>query len=173
VKVDEWEQHIAAFSERFTLEPSDSATWVDELDALAVLCPASDGRSDFERAGIRDSTGRTAAAVEYYEAGVASGLDDVRTARTFVQLASSKRVIGELHSALALIERADLHALGGAPSVVRALILHDLGRDDEALRVAIEGLVPHLPRYQRSMANYARLLTEPEEVETEDPRDLV
>lgn len=169
--VGEWEQQVAEFWERFVAAPSDDSAWVDELDALASLCPAPDGRAEFERAGIRDSTGRTAGAVEYYEAGIASGLDDVRTARTYVQLASSKRVLGDLHSALVLIERADPHALGGAPSAVRALTLHDLGRNDEALRVAIEALVPHLPRYQRSMANYARLLTEPEEAEHEDTRE--
>lgn len=133
--------------------PSDSAAWVDELDALASLCPALDGRYDFVRTGIRDSSGRTAAAVEYYEAASASGLDDVRTARTYMQVARSKHVIGGLQSALALIERADPHALDGASSAVRALTLHDLGRDDEALRVSIEAVVPHLPRSQRSMAN--------------------
>ena len=52
------------------------------------------------------------------------------------------------------------HALGGAPSAVRALALRDAGRHDEALRVALEALIPHLPRYQRSMAGYARLLTD-------------
>ena len=169
--VDEWEQQVAAFWERFVAAPSDDAAWVDELDALASLCPAPDGRAEFERAGIRDSTGRTAAAVECYEAGIASGLDEVRTSRTYLQLASSKRVLGDLHSALMLIKRADPHALGGAPSAVLALTLHDLGRDNEALRVAIEALIPHLPRYQRSMANYARLLTEPEEAEPENTRD--
>lgn len=164
--VDEWEQQIAQFWERFGAAPSGDEAWVDELDALTSLCPITDGRADFERASIRDSTGRTADAVEYYETAIVSGLDGVRTARTYVQLASSKRVIGDLNGALALIEQADPHALGGAPSAVRALTLHDLGRHDEALRVAIEALVPHLPRYQRSMANYARLLTDPEEMES-------
>jgi Tetratrico peptide repeat len=30
----------------------------------------------------------------------------------------------------------------------------------EAVSLALAALAPHLPRYQRSLANYARLLTE-------------
>lgn len=32
----------------------------------------------------------------------------------------------------------------------------------EAVSVAVAALAPHLPRYQRSMANYAKLLVEPD-----------
>lgn len=164
--IDEWEERIREFWESFDAAPPESDTEADpfvaSLDALAAACPAADGRAEFERGCIRDSTGRTAEAVGHYEAGLSGGLDGVRHARTLVQMASSRRVLGDPDAALALIDAADAHALGGAPSAVRALILHDLGRSDEALRVAIEALVPHLPRYRRSMANYARLLTEPE-----------
>lgn len=164
--IDEWEQQVADFWEAFDSTPPESDEqahpFVARLDALADDCPADDGRAEFERGCIRDSTGRTGEAVGHYEAGLAAGLDEVRRARTLVQMASSRRVLGEPDAALAIIANADPHALGGAPSAVRALILHDLGSPDEALRVAIEALVPHLPRYRRSMANYARLLTEPE-----------
>lgn len=37
-----------------------------------------------------------------------------------------------------------------------------MGRAREAVSLAVGALAPHLPRYQRSMANYARLLTEPD-----------
>ncbi len=40
-----------------------------------------------------------------------------------------------------------------------ALALHSAGRSDEALREAIEGIIPTLPRYQRSLAGYAEALT--------------
>jgi hypothetical protein len=43
-----------------------------------------------------------------------------------------------------------------------ALCLVDAGREREAVSVAVGALAPHLPRYQRSMANYARLLVSPE-----------
>jgi hypothetical protein len=44
---------------------------------------------------------------------------------------------------------------------VLALALADVGREREAVSVAVAALAPHLPRYQRSMANYARLLVSP------------
>jgi hypothetical protein len=43
-----------------------------------------------------------------------------------------------------------------------ALALVDTGREREAVSVALTALAPHLVRYQRSMANYARLLVDPD-----------
>jgi len=34
----------------------------------------------------------------------------------------------------------------------------DVGREREAVWIALAALAPHLPRYQRSLANFARLL---------------
>ncbi|MPZ27499.1 MAG: tetratricopeptide repeat protein, partial [Micromonosporaceae bacterium] len=42
-----------------------------------------------------------------------------------------------------------------------SLALVDVGREREAVSVALTALVPHLPRYQRSLTNYARLLVDP------------
>ena len=158
--IDEWERRIADFWSAFEASPTDGGPIIDELDELALASPATDGRSHFERACIRDSTGQTAEAVPFYEAGLAAGLDTARQTRAYVQMASSLRALGHNDEALKVLSRADPHALGGAASAVRALALRDSGRHDEALRVALEALIPHLPRYQRSMANYARLLTE-------------
>jgi hypothetical protein len=52
--------------------------------------------------------------------------------------------------------------LDDAVRATLALCLSSLGRDREGLSLALGALAPHLPRYQRSMANYARLLVEPE-----------
>ncbi len=158
--LDEWEHRIAAFWAAFESTPSHGDPIIEKLDELALASPAPDGRAQFERACIRDSTGRTEEAVSFYQAGLAAGLDPVRQARTYVQMASSLRALGRTDEALSLLAHADRHALGGAAGAVRALALRDAGRHDEALRVALEALIPHLPRYQRSMANYARLLTE-------------
>jgi hypothetical protein len=38
----------------------------------------------------------------------------------------------------------------------------DLGREREAVSLALTALAPRLPRYQRSLANYARLLVDSE-----------
>jgi hypothetical protein len=48
--------------------------------------------------------------------------------------------------------------LDDAVKAVLALALTDVGREREAVSLAIGALAPHLPRYQRSMADYARLL---------------
>jgi tetratricopeptide repeat protein len=39
-----------------------------------------------------------------------------------------------------------------------ALALVDVGREREAVSHALTALAPHLPRYQRSLGNYAQLL---------------
>ena len=44
-----------------------------------------------------------------------------------------------------------------------ALALVDVGREREAVSLALRALAPHLPRYQRSLANYGRLLIEPDD----------
>jgi hypothetical protein len=41
-----------------------------------------------------------------------------------------------------------------------ALALVDTGREREAVSIALGALAPHLPRYQRSLTNYARLFVE-------------
>jgi tetratricopeptide (TPR) repeat protein len=158
--IDEWERRIAAFWAAFEACPTEAELVIDEVDGLAAASPAADGRAAFERACIRDSTGRTAEAAPFYEEALAAGLDPARQTRTYVQMASSRRALGHTEEALQILSHADPHALGGAASAVRALALRDAGRHDEALRVALEALIPHLPRYQRSMANYARLLTD-------------
>jgi hypothetical protein len=47
-----------------------------------------------------------------------------------------------------------------------ALALVDVGREREAVTLALTALAPHLPRYQRSLANYALF-----EVDEEEPED--
>jgi hypothetical protein len=47
-----------------------------------------------------------------------------------------------------------------AVGCVLGLGLADLGREREALSIVVEALARHLPRYQRSMANYARMLVD-------------
>jgi hypothetical protein len=51
--------------------------------------------------------------------------------------------------------------LDDAVRAVLALCLTDVGRTREAVSLLVTALAAHLPRYQRSMANYARLLLEP------------
>jgi hypothetical protein len=48
------------------------------------------------------------------------------------------------------------------PQYREALALVDTGREREAAAIALAVLAPHLPRYQRSLASYARLLVDAE-----------
>ena len=51
-------------------------------------------------------------------------------------------------------------SVGAAREVFLALAPHSAGRPEEALRTALEALVPTLPRYRRSVSAYAAALTD-------------
>ena len=64
-----------------------------------------------------------------------------------------------MQESVSLLE-AEMHAgsdqLDDAVRAFLALALVDTGRECEAVSLALEALAAHLPRYQRSLANYAR-----------------
>ena len=74
-------------------------------------------------------------------------------------------VISEIGGLPEVVERAERAAgsddLDDAVAAFLALALVDTGREREAASLALAALAPHLPRYQRSLGNYARLLVEP------------
>src|SRR4051794_24606270 len=152
------EQRVAALWERLDDIPDED--FLAEMAALAAeLSPAV---SAFERAAAFDSTGHSDRAVPLYrEALAGEELDPLRRRRAVIQLASSLRNLGAAGESIALLE-ADRDrgsdALDDAVRAFLALAYADVGRDREGLALALEALAPHLPRYQRSLANYARAL---------------
>jgi tetratricopeptide (TPR) repeat protein len=138
------------------------------IDSLAGELPDGDPIAAFERACAWDSTGRSDRAVPLYEWALDHGLSRYRRRRAVIQLASSLRNIGQVEKAIKLLEAErsidpvtvddQTRTLADAISAVLALCLVDAGREREAVSIAVAALAPHLPRYQRSMANYARLL---------------
>ena len=146
------------------------AVWADDrvtdaerivlIDELAAERDAEDARALFERAGARDSAGQEAEAVELYRAALAAGLDEEHRAQAIIQLASSLRNVGDVAGALELLgaERARGGPLADAASAFYALALASAGAPRAAAAIALEALAPHLPRYSRSVANYAREL---------------
>jgi len=142
------------------------------IDSLAAERPEGDPIAAFERACAWDSTGRSDLAVPLYQWAIDHGLDGYRRRRAVIQMSSSLRNVGQVERAVALLEAErdvdpttldeDTRGLADAISAVLALCLADSGREREAVSVAVAALAPHLPRYQRSMANYARLLREPD-----------
>ncbi|WP_433077931.1 tetratricopeptide repeat protein [Dactylosporangium sp. CA-052675] len=141
------------------------------IDELADELPADDPVAAFERACAWDSTGHSDRAVPLYRFALEHGLTGYRRRRAVIQMSSSLRNIGRAGTAVTLLEaeRAldpagldePTRGLADAISATLALCLVDTGREREAVSVAVAALAPHLPRYQRSMAAYARRLIEP------------
>lgn len=118
----------------------------------------------FERACAWDSTGHSDKAVPLYDKALALGLDGVRRRRVVIQMASSIRNLGRPEETLRLLaEERDRTSdeLDDAVVVMTAFALADLGREREGLSMLATAMAAHLPRYQRSTRNYARLLVEP------------
>jgi tetratricopeptide (TPR) repeat protein len=123
----------------------------------------TDGVEPFERGGAYDSGGQPDLAVPLYREALERGLPDGLRRRAVIQLASSLRNLGQAAESVALL-RAELETgsdeLDDAVRAFLALALVDTGQEREAVSFALAALAPHLPRYQRSLANYARLLAE-------------
>ena len=137
-------------------EPDDFRARVEQM---AAERPAGDAAALFERACANDSTGRPDEAARLYRDALDAGLTGIRRRRAVIQLASSLRNLGEVDESLALLsaerERGS-DELDDAVTGFLALALADAGRPHEAAGLALEALAQHLPRYNRSLANYAR-----------------
>jgi tetratricopeptide (TPR) repeat protein len=158
----DWEQRIAELW--VLLDDLEDDDFLARMDALASEQPPDSGPAAFERAAAFDSTGHSDQAVPLYQQALKLGLTGERRRRAAVQLASSLRNLGRADESVVLL-RAERERtsddLDDAVSAALALALADTGREREAVSVALVALAPHLPRYQRSMGNYARALLEP------------
>jgi len=160
----DWERRVADAWASF--DELSEADFLALMERLAGELPPDSPRAAFERAGAFDSTGHSDRAVPLYRRALAGGLDGGHRRRAVIQLASSLRNLGQADESVALLT-AELDAgsdeLDDAVRTVLALALTDVGREREAVALAVAALSRHLPRYRRSMANYARLLLEPEQ----------
>ena len=132
-----------------------------KIEELVAALPPDSAIAAFERACAFDSTGHPDRAVPLYRRALSLGLKGERRRRSVIQLASSLRNLGQAAESLELLEaerRQPFDNLDDAVSAVYALALVDAGREREAVSVLLAALAPHLPRYQPSMANYARQL---------------
>jgi hypothetical protein len=167
---DDWERRVEALWEAFTGD-EDPERFRERVDTLARELPDGHPVALFERAGAWDSTGHSDRAVPLYRAALEAGLDGYQGRRCVIQLASSLRNLGEVDESVRLLEaeqrRTDADAatatLNDAVTAFLAFALADAGRESEALSLALGALAPHLPRYQRSVTNYAASLVEPED----------
>ena len=144
-----------------SLDSTAPSEFVERMTLLASERPPGDAIAAFEIAAAQDSTGHPDLAVPLYREALSAGLTGERRRRAVIQLSSSLRNLGELEEALATIEpeaSRESTDLDDAVRAMHALALSSLGRDREGLALVLEALAPHLPRYQRSMGNYARAL---------------
>lgn len=154
----DWQARVAALWERFDELPRKAA--VAAMRELADAYDGTDGRAAFELAGMYDSHGFEHEAEAEYERALALGLEPEQHAQLAVQYGSTLRNTGRLDDAIAVLEGAPAHpSTGATPRVFLALALHSAGRHDEAMRVVVEAIEPTLPRYNRSVRNYAKALT--------------
>ncbi|MEV7570744.1 tetratricopeptide repeat protein [Streptomyces tanashiensis] len=167
----DWETRVTALWER--LDDHEPGDFRARVAALAAERPADDPAALFEQGAAHDSTGMPEEAVTFYRRALDLGLTGLRRRRAVIQLASSLRNLGRPDRSVELLtaERdlpadrldADEQALSGAVDAFLALALADTGRDREAASLALGALAPLLPRYNRSLAYYARaLLTAPD-----------
>lgn len=157
----EWERHVSRLWSM--LDETDPAAFLTEMRALADERPPGDAAAFFELASAHDSTGQPDLAVPLYRQALAAGLFGIRRRRATIQLASSLRNLGEITESLALLEAermAGSDELDDAVAAFLALTLADAGRERHALSLALSALAKHLPRYNRSLGNYAKTLVE-------------
>jgi Flp pilus assembly protein TadD len=160
----EWERRSAELWA--SLDDHDPEEFIRRIAQLADELPADHPVAAFERACAFDSTGHSDRAVPLYRQAHELGITGIRRRRTIIQLASSLRNIGQAHESVELLtaeRQRGSDELDDAVSATLALALTSVGREREAVSIAVAALAPHLPRYQRSMANYARLLVEPDD----------
>lgn len=162
----DWEQRSAELWAAFNAAPDDwdAKEFRGRVGALADELGPDHPVAAFERACAWDSTGHSDKAVPLYRAALERGIDGIRRRRSVIQMASSLRNVGQAEESVRLLteerERGS-DELDDAVSATLALALTSVGREREAVSIAVGALARHLPRYQRSMANYARLLVEP------------
>ncbi len=157
----DWERRVdEVWASGDELEEQELLTAIEDLAAeLGDESPVA----AFERGSSLDSTGHSDLAIPHYRRALELGLEGARRRRAVIQMASSLRNLGEVSESVALL-RAErdrpADELDDAVAAFLALALVDAGREREATALALEALAPHLPRYQRSLANYAREIGE-------------
>ena len=157
----EWDQRVSDLWA--SIDNLSEEEFLARMDRLVAELPEGSAVAAFERASAFDSTGHSDLAVPLYRQALALGLPGQRRRRAVIQMASSLRNIGHAAESVALLtaeREAGSDDLDDAVSATLALALVDMGREREAVSVAVTALSRHMTRYRRSMANYARLLVE-------------
>ena len=159
--MSEWDDRLAAlWGSVDDLDEDEFRRRMDELTAEPGVDAAV---AAYERGSAFDSTGHSDLAVPLYEQALELGLGEERRRPAVIQMASSLRNLGRVDESVELLSAERDRTsddLDDAISAFLAFALVDAGRAREGAGIALAALAPHLPRYQRSVGNYARDLTE-------------
>ena len=155
----EWDARVDAWYEA-SFDESQPAESLARMRELLARHPDAGALIPFELAGVHDTLGLENEAVPLYQQALAEGLDEACAARARIQLASTLRNLGRLEEAITLLSEPSGADADASRRAFLALALHSAGRHDEALRQALEALIPTLPRYRRSLSGYAAALTD-------------
>lgn len=153
----DWERRLALLWESIDNLPEQE--FLGAMATLVAELPPADPVGPFERASAFDSTGHPDQAVPLYRQALERGLTGRRRRRAVIQLASSLRNLGSADESVALLTdelSAGSDDLDDAVRAFLALALTSAGREREAVSMALTALAPHLTRYNRSLAAYAR-----------------
>ena len=157
----DWEMRLARLWT--SIDECSEQDFLDKMELLVAELPADSAVGLFERAGSLDSTGHSDRAVPLYRQALERGLPGQRRRRAVIQLASSLRNTGQASESVAMLtaeRERESDDLDDAVCAVLALALVDVGREREAVSVAVTALSHHMTRYRRSMANYARQISD-------------
>jgi hypothetical protein len=152
----DWDERLADLWA--SIDEHGEEEFVERMDALVAELPAGSAIASYERASAFDSTGHSDRAVRLYRDALERGLGEDRRRQAVIQLASSLRNLGEASESVALLSaerQAGSDDLDDAVDAFLALALVDVGREREAVSVALLALSRHMTRYRRSLSNYA------------------
>ncbi|MGK5531088.1 tetratricopeptide repeat protein [Streptomyces sp. URMC 129] len=155
----EWERRLADAWASADRHGADGLVAV--IEKLAAELPPDSAVGLFERAAALEATGRPALAEPLFRRALDRGLSGERRRRAVIALAGTLRDAGRAAESVELLTGELAAGSDELDDVVRAflsLALVDAGREREAVAVALGALAAHLPRYQRSLGSYARML---------------
>ena len=158
---------VTAATGRHEADDRIAALWTMDDDTLRIAAAHAltadfpdDGRVLYELAGTYDSAGREDEALSLYDDALARPLREPFHRRALIQKGSTLRHLGRLEESLAVFDQL-LADWPDNPAVVafRAFTLHDMGRDPDALRMALQQVLaasadPDVQRYPGSLARF-------------------
>lgn len=155
---DTWESRVQEFWAH--ADAGDPAGTFSSMKALVDERPDGDAAALYEWASVHDFLGSETEAIFLYRLALDAGLDDRRRPQALIQLASSLRNVGEFEAAIQVLGHVEENDVtGDAHFAFLALALFDVGRPDQALRVALQALAKTLPHYRRAVTGYAAELS--------------